>query len=101
MSSIRVDAGAMQRRADQLYGEARNVGAVITGLKELSARLHTEWEGEESDSFSEWYYSEFRPNLIDGQAAIGRFAEAIFECAQEIADDSDIQGHPVSGDRAD
>ena len=92
MSSVRVDADAMQRRADQLYDEARNVGAVMEGLKELSARLHTEWEGEESSSFSEWYYGEFRPNLIDGQATIGRFAEAIFGCAQDISGENTCCG---------
>ena len=96
MSSVRIDADAMRDRASQLYGEARNVGAVMESLGNLSASLQDEWAGEESEAFAEWYLQEFRPNLIDGQVAIGKFADAIGACADDLA--REARGAAESGE---
>ena len=85
MSSVRVDEDAMRERAAQFCGQARCMGEFMEDLGSLSASMQTEWAGRESDSFAEWYHTEFKPSLIKGQVVIGQFANEINTCADQLA----------------
>ena len=77
MSRLRVDSEIMRERANQLRDEARHMGAIMNGLRDLISSIEIEWHSVESSEFSVWYSKTLRPNLVSGQAAINEFASAI------------------------
>lgn len=82
MQITRVNSNVMRLRADQLRQEAKNVGALMASLKQLSDSVQLEWQCEHSRAFGEWYSSTMRPSLTAGQSRINDLAFALDEGAE-------------------